>query len=86
MAIFRFIVVMGAVGGGAPGHQFGGGSGQAVLTVMGTPGGGLFGRRVQNGYTDRRAGQPVIVKSTTALHSASPSRRTLLFGSATGCA
>ena len=55
-------MVVGAVAGGVLGHQFGGGTGRDVLTVMGTLGGGLLGRRVQNKYTDRRAGQHIIVK------------------------
>jgi outer membrane lipoprotein SlyB len=33
-----------------------------VLTVMGTLGGGLLGKRVQNKFADRRAGQHIIVK------------------------
>jgi len=55
-------MVLGAVAGGVLGHQFGGGTGRDVLTVMGTLGGGLFGRHVQNTYADRRAGQHIIVK------------------------
>ena len=55
-------MVLGAVAGGVLGHQFGGGTGRDVLTVMGTLGGGLLGKRVQNKYADRRAGQHIIVK------------------------
>ena len=55
-------MVLGAVAGGVLGHQFGGGTGRDVLTVMGTLGGGLLGRGVQNKYADRRAGQHIIVK------------------------
>lgn len=55
-------MVLGAVAGGVLGHQFGGGTGRDVMTVMGTLGGGLFGRHVQNNYADRQAGQHIIVK------------------------
>ena len=55
-------MVLGAVAGGVLGHQFGGGNGRDVMTVMGTLGGGLFGRHVENNSVDRRAGQHIIVK------------------------
>lgn len=41
--------VLGAVAGGVIGHQFGGGSGRDVATVVGALGGGYAGNRLQSG-------------------------------------
>jgi outer membrane lipoprotein SlyB len=54
--------VLGAAAGGIIGHQFGGGSGRDVATVIGAVGGGLAGNTIQNRYVDRRAGQHIFVK------------------------
>ena len=54
--------VLGAAAGGVIGHQFGGGSGRDVATVIGAVGGGLAGNTIQNRYVDRRAGQHIFVR------------------------
>ena len=54
--------VLGAAAGGVIGHQFGGGSGRDVATVIGALGGGLAGNAVQNRYVDRRPGQHIFVR------------------------
>ena len=54
--------VLGAAAGGIIGHQFGGGSGRDVATVIGAVGGGLAGNAVQNRYVDRRPGQHIFVR------------------------
>ena len=54
--------VLGAAAGGIIGHQFGGGSGRDVATVIGAVGGGLAGNAIQNRYVDRRAGQHIFVR------------------------
>ena len=54
--------VLGAAAGGIIGHQFGGGSGRDVATVIGAVGGGLAGNTIQNRYVDRRAGQHIFVR------------------------
>ena len=54
--------VLGAAAGGIIGHQFGGGSGRDVATVIGAVGGGLAGNTIQNRYVDRRPGQHIFVR------------------------
>jgi outer membrane lipoprotein SlyB len=54
--------VLGAAAGGIIGHQFGGGSGRDVATVIGAVGGGLAGNAIQNRYVDRRPGQHIFVR------------------------
>ena len=54
--------VLGAAAGGIIGHQFGGGSGRDVATVIGAVGGGLAGNAIQNRYVDRRSGQHIFVR------------------------
>ena len=54
--------VLGAAAGGIIGHQFGGGSGRDVATVIGAVGGGLAGNAIQNRYADRRPGQHIFVR------------------------
>ena len=44
------------------GHQFGGGTGRDVATVLGAIGGGLAGNAIQNRYVDRRPGQQIFVR------------------------
>ena len=53
--------VLGAVAGGALGHQFGNGGGRMVAQVLGSVGGGYAGGVVQNKYVDRRPGQHITV-------------------------
>lgn len=53
--------VLGAVGGAALGHQFGGGKGRVVAQVLGSLGGGYLGGQVQNKYVERRPGQHITV-------------------------
>lgn len=45
--------VVGAVGGGVIGHQFGGGSGKKLATVAGAIGGGYAGNRVQENVKNK---------------------------------
>ena len=54
--------MLGAAAGGIIGHQFGGGSGRDVATVIGAVGGGLAGNTIQNRYVDRRPGQHIFVR------------------------
>ena len=54
--------VLGAAAGGVIGHQFGGGTGRDVATVLGAIGGGLAGNAIQNRYVDRRPGQHIFVR------------------------
>jgi outer membrane lipoprotein SlyB len=53
--------VLGAIGGGALGHEFGGGKGKVVAQVLGSLGGGYLGGEAQNKYLDRRPGQHITV-------------------------
>ncbi len=54
--------IIGGAAGAVLGHQFGGGTGRDVATVIGAIGGGLAGNTVQNRYADRRAGQHLFVR------------------------
>lgn len=53
--------VLGAVGGGALGHQFGGGKAKVVAQVVGSLGGGAIGGQVQKSFSHPQAGQLVTV-------------------------
>jgi outer membrane lipoprotein SlyB len=53
--------VLGAVGGGVLGHQFGKGGGKVLAQVLGSLGGGYLGGEIQNKYVDRRPGQHITV-------------------------
>ncbi len=53
--------VLGAVAGGALGHQFGNGGGRMVAQVLGSLGGGYAGGVIQNKYVDRQPGQHITV-------------------------
>jgi outer membrane lipoprotein SlyB len=53
--------ILGAVGGGVIGHQFGHGGGQVLAQVLGSIGGGYVGGQIQNKYVDRRPGQHITV-------------------------
>ena len=46
------IVTLGAVAGGVIGHQFGGGHGRSVATVVGALGGGYAGNQIQGAMQD----------------------------------
>ena len=54
--------ILGAAAGGLVGAQIGQGSGSDVAAVIGAIGGAFLGDRVQNKYSDQRAGQHVLVK------------------------
>jgi len=54
--------LLGAAAGGVIGHQFGGGRGQDVATVVGVIGGGLAGNAIENRYVDRQPGQHIFVR------------------------
>ena len=53
--------VLGAVGGGAVGHQFGGGKAKVVAQVVGSLGGGAIGGQAQKNFSQPQAGQLVTV-------------------------
>ncbi len=59
--------VLGAVAGGALGHQFGNGRGRTVAQVLGSLGGGYLGGMAQNKYADRRPGQHITVTLTNGV-------------------
>ena len=76
--------VIGAVAGGVLGHQFGGGTGRDIATVLGAVGGGVAVDAVQNRYADRRPGQHIIVKldNGVAVGVTQPAKPTLRVGDA----
>ena len=53
--------VLGAVGGGALGHPFGGGKAKVVAQVIGSLGGGAIGGQVQKNFSQPQPGQVVTV-------------------------
>ncbi len=53
--------ILGAVAGGALGHQFGNGNGRIAAQVLGSLAGGYVGGQVQNKYVDRQPGQHITV-------------------------
>jgi outer membrane lipoprotein SlyB len=53
--------VLGAVAGGALGHQFGGGKARVVAQVAGSLGGGYVGGQVQSTFSEPRPGQVITV-------------------------
>lgn len=74
--------VLGAVAGGALGHQFGSGGGRMVAQVLGSVGGGYAGGAVQNKYPERRPGQhfTVTLASGVAVGVTQPAQAGLQVG------